>query len=238
MNFLNTIELFPILDSIFSLFVAFVMGTIIGAERQYRQRSAGLRTNALVAIGAAAFTDLGQRLGGNMEAIRIIANVVTGVGFLGAGVIMKEGTNIRGLNTAATLWCSAAVGACAGSDMIVEAVIVTVFVLLANISLHGLVEKINRTPLDTRIGEARFEVHLMVDSDALAACRRLLLERLNMARYPVRDVDIIDRGEAVTEVVATLSSTAAVGSELDSITAQLKHDSGVKNAFWEMAAIE
>lgn len=237
MNFLNTIELFPILDSTLSLFVAFVMGTIIGAERQYRQRSAGLRTNALVAIGAAAFVDLGQRLGGDAQAVRIIANVVTGVGFLGAGVIMKDGANIRGLNTAATLWCSAAVGSCAGADMVVEAIIVTIFVLAANISLHGLVDKINRTPLDTRIGEARFEIHVMVDADALGAIRRLLLERLNTARYPVRDVDIVHHGDSA-EIISTLSSTAAISSELDLITAQLKRDHGVRNAFWEMAALE
>lgn len=87
---------------------AFVLGTLIGLERQWRQRSAGLRTNVLVAVGAAAFTDLGMRLLGPDGATRIIAYVVSGIGFLGAGVILTDGTNIRGLNTAATLWCSAA----------------------------------------------------------------------------------------------------------------------------------
>jgi putative Mg2+ transporter-C (MgtC) family protein len=87
-----------------------LLGALIGAERQYRQRTAGLRTNALVALGASAFVDLAQKLGGNIEAIRVISYTVSGIGFLGAGVIMKEGMNVRGLNTAATLWCSAAVG--------------------------------------------------------------------------------------------------------------------------------
>ncbi|WP_264817009.1 MgtC/SapB family protein, partial [Gluconobacter kondonii] len=73
--------------------------------------TAGLRTNALVALGAAAFVDLAQHLAGSADAVRVIAYVVSGVGFLGAGVIMKDGANVRGLNTAATLWCSAAVGA-------------------------------------------------------------------------------------------------------------------------------
>ena len=123
MRFLTTFHLWPFLDTLVSYVVAFVLGTLIGAERQYRQRTAGLRTNALVAIGAAAFTDLGQRLGGDVESIRVIAYVVSGIGFLGAGVIMKEGMNVRGLNTAATLWCSAAVGAIAGSDMLAEAAI-------------------------------------------------------------------------------------------------------------------
>jgi len=111
MQFIKTFQLYDFLDTLISLFVAFVFGTLIGAERQYRQRSAGLRTNVLVAVGAAAFVDLAERLAGPEGAVRVIAYVVSGIGFLGAGAIMKEGMNVRGLNTAATLWASAAVGA-------------------------------------------------------------------------------------------------------------------------------
>jgi uncharacterized membrane protein YhiD involved in acid resistance len=85
----------------------------VGAERQWRQRAAGLRTNTLVCFGAAAFVDLGLTIAPGTT--QVIACVVSGVGFLGAGAIMKDGGNVRGLNTAATLWCSAAVGACAGA---------------------------------------------------------------------------------------------------------------------------
>ncbi len=108
MRFIQTFDLYPFLDSVVSLASAFVLGVLIGAERQYRQRTAGLRTTVLVAVGAAAFVDLAMRLGNADGAIRVIAYVVSGIGFLGAGVIMKEGMNVRGLNTAATLWCSAA----------------------------------------------------------------------------------------------------------------------------------
>ena len=76
-----------LLNTFISLFVALILGTIIGAERQYRQRTAGLRTNALVALGASAFVDLGMRLNGNPGASQILAYVASGVGFLGAGVI-------------------------------------------------------------------------------------------------------------------------------------------------------
>src|ERR1700759_2260858 len=122
-----------------SLATAFVLATLIGAERQWRQRTAGLRTNVLVAIGAAAFTDLGTRLLGTDGATRIISYIVSGIGFLGAGVILKEGTQIRGLNTAATLWCSAAVGAFAGAMMWGEAVALSVFVVPGNTLLRPLV---------------------------------------------------------------------------------------------------
>src|SRR5215468_6508587 len=147
-------------DSFVSLFAAFVLGTLIGAERQYRQRSGGLRTNVLVAVGAAAFVDIAQHLNGNPGATQVIAYVVSGVGFLGAGVIMKEGSNVWGLNTAATLWCSAAVGACAGADLAAEAIALTAFVLAGNTLLRPLVNAINRAPLKESGTEAIYEVRL------------------------------------------------------------------------------
>src|ERR1700693_2587976 len=138
------------LHTLVALAVAFVLGTGIGFERQWRQRNAGLRTNVLVAVGAAAFSDLGLRLTGTEGATQIIAYVVSGIGFLGAGVILKDGTNIRGLNTAATLWCSAAVGAFAGSALLTEAIALTLFVLAGNTLLRPLVNYINRRPIDER----------------------------------------------------------------------------------------
>lgn len=162
MHFVAAFHLWPFLDTVVSYLTAFVLGTAIGAERQYRQRTAGLRTNALVAIGAAAFVDLGQRLGGDVESIRVIAYVVSGIGFLGAGVIMKEGMNVRGLNTAATLWCSAAVGSIAGSDMIAEATLLTGVVLFANTALRPLVDAINRIPIAGGTVEATYSVTITV----------------------------------------------------------------------------
>src|ERR1700730_9527820 len=95
------------------------LGTVIGFERQYRARMAGLRTNALVAVGATLFVLLSANgfSGATADPTRVAAQIVSGIGFLGAGVIMRDGLNVRGLNTAATLWCSAAVGALAGAGM-------------------------------------------------------------------------------------------------------------------------
>jgi putative Mg2+ transporter-C (MgtC) family protein len=123
---------------------AFVLGGLIGAERQHRQRTAGLRTNVLVAVSAAVFVDLANRLVGYEGAVRVVSYIVSGGGFLGAGVIMREGGSVRGLNTAATLWGSAAVGAEVGVDMILEATLATLFVLAANILLAPVVDALNR----------------------------------------------------------------------------------------------
>src|SRR5262249_56540929 len=114
-----------------------------------------LRINVLVAVGAAAFVDIGMRLSGATGATQIIAYVVSGVGFLGAGVIMKEGRNVWGLNTAATLWGSAAVGACAGADLAAEAIALTCFVLAGNTLLPPLVTPITPPPITPPTPPAR-----------------------------------------------------------------------------------
>lgn len=233
MKFLQTFEFYPFLDTVVALVAAFALGTLIGAERQYRQRTAGLRTNVLVAVGAAAFVDLSQRIAGTTEAVRVISYVVSGIGFLGAGVIMKEGMNVRGLNTAATLWCSAAVGACAGTDMIAEAALLTVFVLAGNTLLRPLVNMINRIPIDDRATEATYEVSILSSRDAMPEMRDLLVERLEQANYPVSDVEIVDRGDDTVEIVATLVSTAVHPHEIEEVTTYLAKQAGVSNATWD-----
>lgn len=99
-------------------------GALIGFERQWRARMAGLRTNALVAAGATMFV-LYAAATDDSSATRVASYVVSGIGFLGGGVILREGANVRGLNTAATLWCSAAVGVLAASGHLVFALIAT-----------------------------------------------------------------------------------------------------------------
>jgi putative Mg2+ transporter-C (MgtC) family protein len=233
MRFLATFQTADFLDTLVSLTTAFVLGTLIGAERQYRLRTAGLRTNALVAVGAAAFVDLAMHLAGADGAVRVIAYVVSGIGFLGAGVIMKEGMNVRGLNTAATLWGSAAVGACAGADLVAQAVAATGFVLAANTLLRPLVNAINRAPFDEGSSEATYQVKLLVDASALADLRDVLVEELEAAQYPVAEVDVVDRAGEGMEIVATLVSTAVEAKELDAVAAKLKRHTAVRHVTWD-----
>jgi len=205
------------LNSALGLAVAFVLGTLIGAERQYRQRTAGLRTNVLVAIGASAFVDIGMRVTGTAGAVQVTSYVVSGVGFLGAGVIMKEGLNIRGLNTAATLWCSAAVGAFAGTRLVGEAVLLTAAVLAGNTLLRPLINLINRAPIDERQTEATYEVRVTTDPVKVVSVRDLVVETLEAAHYPVSDVEIEERAEDGVEIVATLVSTAIEPEEIEAV---------------------
>jgi putative Mg2+ transporter-C (MgtC) family protein len=238
MRFLNTFQLYDFFDTLVSLFTAFVLGTLIGAERQFRQRSAGLRTNVLVAVGAAAFVDLGNRLTGADGAVRIIAYVVSGIGFLGAGTIMKEGMNVRGLNTAATLWASAAVGACAGADLVAQSVALTLFVLAGNTLLRPLVNAIDRIPLSAATSEAQYELVVTTDILHVAELREALDERLEAAKYPVRETEVAYRSDDIVEITATLVPLAAETAELDRVTAELSRLPGVRHATWNVSALE
>lgn len=233
MAVLATFNLAGIFDTVLSLLVAFALGTVIGAERQYRQRTAGLRTNALAALGAAAFVDLGMSLNGNAGAVQVLAYVASGIGFLGAGVIIKDGTNIRGLNTATTLWCSAAVGAFCGADRPVEAAALTCFVLAGNTFLRPLANMINRAPIDESTAEASFQVRVTVREEHRDEVRELLLERLEAASFAIRRLEELDReGEDEIELIARLAVTSADPAELDALTTELEKAEGVEHATW------
>jgi len=237
-QFIHTFELHDFLDTIVSLLTAFVLGTVIGAERQYRQRSAGLRTNVLVCVGAAAFVDLANRIDGAGGAVRVISYVVSGIGFLGAGAIMKEGMNVRGLNTAATMWATAAVGSFAGADMVAQAVVLTLFVLAGNTLLRPLVNAIDRVPLNERTSEATYEISVTTDSYHAAEVREFVNERLEAASYPVRETKIVFHSNDNVEVGAVLVPLAVEPGDLDGVVAELSKTPGVSHATWTVSALE
>ena len=220
----------------FALGVAFLLGTLIGLERQWRQRSAGLRTTVLVAIGAAGFADLGGRLTGAAGSVSLIAYVISGIGFLGAGVILKEGANIRGLNTAATLWCSASVGAFAGAGLPVEAGIVTILVLAANTALRPLVNWVNRRPLGGPDTESQYIVHIVCALDDVTDVRDLLEAHMQAAGYPVREVETLSEGNERVELAATLIPSTAIPAELDAAVAAIERSDLVETATWTVSA--
>ncbi len=238
MSILANVHVDALFDTSVTLAIALALGTLIGAERQYRQRTAGLRTNALVAVGAAGFVHLGMMLAERAGAVQVLAYVISGIGFLGAGVIMKEGTNVRGLNTAATLWCSAAVGTFAGAGHGAEAGLLTLFVLAGNTFLRPIVNLINRIPISESATEATYQLHVTADAEHRDHVRDMLVEKLETANYPLRDVDVLERGEEEVELVATLAATSVDPRELDEVTRQLEKADGVAYATWTSSAVD
>ena len=123
------------LDFLIRISLCFILGIVIGLERQCQRKVAGIRTISLVSLGAFLFVSI-SNLSSTEDVTRIAAQVVSGIGFLGAGVILRDGSKVKGLNTAATLWCVAAIGALCASGLVLEAALGTVFVLLSNIVLR------------------------------------------------------------------------------------------------------
>lgn len=123
---------------VIGLVAALVFGALVGFERQLRGHQAGLHANALVSLGAAAYVVASLLVGDDTGPARVAGQVVTGVGFLCAGVIIKRGLTVVGINTAATVWCSSAIGVLAGLGLVLWAGLVTVLVIVGNFVLHYL----------------------------------------------------------------------------------------------------
>jgi putative Mg2+ transporter-C (MgtC) family protein len=160
---------------------------------------------------------------------------VSGIGFLGAGVIMKEGAQVRGINTAATLWASAAVGAFAGSGEFGEAALVAIFVLAGNTALRPLANYINRRPISPTTTEAVYRVHVTCKPENVADARDLLFEELEQRNYPIRDIETLSEGEELIELAATLVPTTANPEELDAIARHLERHDSIDSATWTVS---
>lgn len=154
----------------------FLFSFIIGLERQWRRRIIGLRTNVLVSLGAFLFVALSVELT-KSDPTRIAAQVVSGIGFLGAGVILKDGTRVKGLNTAATLWCNAAIGVLCAYGLISFSFMGTLFILICNIVLRIVtLQIVNR---GTKDDSKAYMVKIGVDNDKEIEIRNNILQKFN-----------------------------------------------------------
>jgi putative Mg2+ transporter-C (MgtC) family protein len=222
----------------FNLGVATLLGACIGFERQWRQRMAGLRTNTLVAIGAASFVVFESLFPDDGSPTRVAAQVVSGIGFLGAGIIFREGLQVSGLNTAATLWCSAAVGLLAGSGHPLHAVAATASVVLVNLTLRPLVRLINRQPIVQAETDFRYGVRVVCRSPEEAHVRALLLQGAGSGHLSLRQLDSTDLEESGrVEVNAMLTSPVKNDAVLEQVVGRLSLEPTVSAASWTVAPI-
>jgi len=212
---------------------ALLLGICIGAERQVRQRMAGLRTNTLVAVGAALFVVLSELTPDEVSPTRVAAQVVSGIGFLGAGVIFKEGLSVRGLNTAATLWCSAAVGVLCGAGFIVPAVVGTGAILIANMALRPVARMINQQPEDHAETERRFRLSVTCRGQDEADIRRMVLTALQekgMAVYRLASED--NEKPNISYVHADISVTGREEPAMEQVLAYIGLEPGISAISW------
>jgi putative Mg2+ transporter-C (MgtC) family protein len=222
------------LESVLRLGLALLLGSAIGFERQWHQKMAGLRTNALVALGSSGFVVF-SGLVNQGDPTRIAAQVVSGIGFLGAGVILREGINVHGLNTAATLWCSAMVGTFAGGGFWLPSVVAAAVVVVTNLFLRPLVQRLNTRTLTASDAETHYTVAITCKSAEEAHMRSLLLHALTQAGLGLRRIDSEDIADS-TKVAVTAQAVAATRNDgaLEQIVGRLSLEPLVSAARWQV----
>jgi putative Mg2+ transporter-C (MgtC) family protein len=224
----------PIEQAAINLAVALGLSAVIGFERQWRNRLAGLRTNTLVALGAATFVIFAALTPGEASPTRVAAQVVSGIGFLGAGLIFREGLSVRGLNTAATLWCSAAIGVLAGAGYLLYATVATGFVVFVNLLLRPIVSFINRQSLMSTEVETGYLLSVTCRSQDEAHVRALLLQGLAGCGLALRRLDSNNlEGAAHVAVTAFVSASHRVDAEVEKIVGRLSLEQTVSAARWQ-----
>ena len=219
------------------LAAALVVGVIIGIERQWRHKMAGLRTNVLVSIGAAMFCLIATMSPQEASPTRIAAQIASGIGFLGAGVILRDGLNIRGLNTAATLWCAAAAGAMAGSGFLVPAVAASLLILGTNLFLRQLASKFEALQ-DTRLRrEVRYAVHVLCDGHGRQHVRDLVLATIRESALVLVSFRsaMLNAGQQC-QIVTELAAAERSDQEIEDLIARLSTEDGVVSAAWQCTA--
>jgi putative Mg2+ transporter-C (MgtC) family protein len=216
---------------------ALLMGAVLGVERHYRGHPAGLRTNSLVSVGSALFVAVSVLFKGNplVEPTRMASYVITGIGFLGGGVIMREGVNVRGMNTAATLWCSAAIGTLCGLGFVLEALLGTFFVLVINIGLRPLAHWIDAHCKASSDVETAYRVRVICEEREQMVVRTIVLRHINaLAKMTVQGIatQACEQSGHVA-VVAEVFSMERSDHALDEMVGRLQIEPGVVSVKWE-----
>lgn len=226
-----------IIQFILHLLGACVLGALVGLERQLHQRMAGSRTNALVAAGASAFVMAGSLIGGDPSAPgRMASFVVSGIGFLGAGVIFKDGASVHGLNTAATIWCSAAIGGLAGLNSLHLASILAAMVILTNIALRPLLSLLHLASPAAESVEARYEIVITCRTDDEMHLRALLLTSIARTTATLQAIDRTDeRGTDLARLRTEISTPGQQKGAVEEIALRLSSEPGLTSLSWSAA---
>ena len=227
-----------LLDFFLRLGAALLMGATVGLERQWRQRMAGTRTNALVAAGASAFVMCAFMVRDTSRSeAQIVSYVVSGVGFLGAGVIFKDAGSVRGLNTAATIWCSAAIGAISGLGNPLHALILTAAVLATNLVLRPIAYRLHPAQVSGGEQELAYAFELICRPEDEAHMRALTVQgmsRSSLTLTALRSEDI--EGTNKMKITARIVGLGRQDEALEQLVVRLSLEAGVSSVSWAVQA--
>lgn len=219
------------------LLTALMLGASIGFERQWHQKSAGLRTNTLVCLGSAAFVLLSLRIGGDATG-RIASYIVSGIGFLGGGVIMKDGLTVRGLNTAATIWCSASVGSLAALGFVTEAGITAGFIILIHTVLRPLGKSLGSKTI--RASTSEYLITIKCRTEIENHARVLLMQSFNSTDKILLKSLTSDDTETPENIIisAEVYSSSPQDNIIEKAISRLTLEDKITRVSWEIIGTE
>jgi putative Mg2+ transporter-C (MgtC) family protein len=220
-----------LLEFIIRIAASAVFGFMIGFERQLTGHPAGIRTNVLVSLGSCVFV-IFSFIMDTPDRTRIAGQIVTGLGFLCSGIIFKDGVNVRGLNTAATIWCTAAIGVLASSGFILFAFIATVLLIGANVALRPLSNKIS--PMFDETGKC-YQITTVCAEDKKKHIRSIIMDHISSSKLILTDMEIRNISDDNVKIVAKMN---VYGNHREEITEELinkiREEKHVSSVGWEI----
>lgn len=208
-------------------------GFIIGFERQLTGHPAGIRTNMLVSLGASIFVMFSIMVNAP-DLTRVAAQIVTGIGFLGSGIIFKDGMNIRGLTTAATIWCTAAIGVLTSAGFIIHAFVATGLLILVNVLLRPVSLRVNPYgQLDEN--EKTYQIKVICDSDKEMQIRSTIIDHLSQAKMMITDLASNEITEGKIQIIAKMNGYGKNQDNIaEALVTKISSEQHVSAVSWEL----
>lgn len=211
-----------------TLLVSIFAGVLIGMERQWRQKLAGMRTTALVCLGATLFVRMSYFIQDDTSPTRIAAQVVSGIGFLAGGVIIREGFTVRGINTAATLWCSAAVGTLIGASYFYEGLIGATVITLINTLLRNISQRVDMISEKQHMEEERFYyLSIICVRRFEIPIRTRIIQIMNHLHLNFTKLSFTDLADSETEVSLTIEGQGVSQKTINMFIEKLTYEEGI-----------
>jgi putative Mg2+ transporter-C (MgtC) family protein len=226
------------LEIIGRLAMSLVFGLIVGIERQWHHKNAGIKTNTLVSVGSTAFALISLRgFGATNNPAAVAAGVVTGIGFIGAGVIMRRGGSVQGINTAATLWAAGSMGLAIGAGYYQLAPVLLVTIVIIQVALRPLSVAINKrsgliSPLTT------YHLRISFNSGAADSVRSAWSEFAGQSGVSVIDYNQTKGNGLESALEATFSLSELRASQMTAFAQKLANIPGVTKSGWSQETTE
>lgn len=228
-----------VLDFTIRLLLSVFLGFVIGFERQWSRHPAGIITNVLVAVGSFLFTSFSFASGVDIkDETRVAAQVVTGIGFLGAGVIMRQGLNIRGLNTAATIWCSGAIGVLCANGSLWKPIIGAVVIIIINVALRPVAHKVRDVRLVSKkqgedYNEKLYVIRVTCADNEEYRIRTLITQMVASEQTVLKDIESTDAEGEKVKIKATVISEENQSVQIEKMVSRISVEEGVLSAGWK-----